>query len=159
MRVDEFRELTGEEILAFARIAVNAYPSFKIFSEKDLMEHADRLRHHMDVDPRAHYFGLFRSGSLLGGFCMWDHFSLNLSGTTVKAGGVGSLAVDLLHKKEKVARDIMIASLRHFRGKGIPVVTLYPFRADFYRKMGFGYGTKMNRYTLRPADLPSGPDP
>jgi len=154
--MEGFRKLENEEILSFARIAVQAYPAFKISSEEDIQKYAARMQKHAEVDPRVDYYGLFRSGSLVGGFCMWDCFTLNLLGTTLKAGGVGNLAVDLLHKKEKVARDIMVSTLRHFRGRGVNVVTLYPFRADFYRKMGFGYGTKINRYTLRPADLPRG---
>lgn len=154
--MEEFRKLEKEELLSFARIAVNAYPAFKISSEEDIQKYAARLQKHWDVDPRVDYFGLFREGSLLGGFCMWDCFRLNLLGTTVRAGGIGNLAVDLMHKKEKVARDIMASTLRHFRAKGVNVVTLYPFRPDFYRKMGFGHGTKINRYSLRPADLPKG---
>jgi predicted acetyltransferase len=154
--MDGFRKLEKDEIPSFARIAVNAYPGFRISSEEDIAKYAGRLQRHVEVDPRAYYFGLFRSGSLAGGFCMYDYFTLNLLGTRVKAGGVGNLGVDLTHKKEKVARDIMLATLRHFREKGISMVTLYPFRPDFYRKMGFGYGTTINRYTLRPADLPTG---
>ncbi len=32
---------------------------------------------------------------------------------------------------------------------------LHPFRPDFYRRMGFGYGTKMNQYRLAPATFPA----
>ncbi len=152
--MEGLRKLEKDEILSFARIAVNAYPGFKISSEEDIQKYAARLQRHAEVDPRVDYFGLFRSGSLMGGFCMFDHFRMNLLGTTVKAGGIGNLAVDLVHKKEKVARDIMLATLKRFREKGVNVVTLYPFRPDFYRKMGFGYGTTIKRYSIRPADLP-----
>ena len=126
--MEEFRKLEKEELLSFARIAVHAYPGFKISSDEDIQKYASRLQKHMEVDPRADYFGLFRSDLLVGGFCMWDYFTLNLLGTTVKAGGIGNLAVDLLHKKEKVARDIMVSALRHFRGRGVNIVTLYPDR-------------------------------
>ena len=47
--------------------------------------------------------------------------------------------------------------LRHYRERGAPLVLLYPFRPDFYRQMGFGYGTKINRYRVEPAALPRGP--
>ena len=31
-----------------------------------------------------------------------------------------------------------------------------PFRPDFYRRMGYGYGRKLNQYKIRPDDLPRG---
>jgi predicted acetyltransferase len=34
---------------------------------------------------------------------------------------------------------------------------LYPFRPDFYKKMGFGCGAKMDQYRFPPAALPTGP--
>ena len=48
----------------------------------------------------------------------------------------------------------MLFYLRHYREQSTPLVVLYPFRPDFYRQMGFGYGTKMSRYRLDPAALP-----
>jgi predicted acetyltransferase len=35
-------------------------------------------------------------------------------------------------------------------------VLLWPFRHDFYTKMGYGYGRKYNKYMFKPADLPRG---
>jgi predicted acetyltransferase len=56
-----------------------------------------------------------------------------------------------MHKKEKVARDMIVAYLRHYRDRGAPLAALYPFRPDFYGAMGFGYGTKLDGYRARPA--------
>jgi predicted acetyltransferase len=64
------------------------------------------------------------------------------------------LAVDLLHKKEKIALELMKFFLDHYLKKGVCLAALYPFRPDFYRQMGFGYGTKLCRYRFRPGDLP-----
>ena len=153
--MEGFRKLESQELPAFARIAVNAYPGMRIASDEDIQKYVERMRKHEELDPRIDYYGLFRSSALLGGFCMYN-FDMNLLGVRAKAGGIGTLAVDLLHKKEKVARDTVLATLEHFRDGGTNMVLLYPFRPDFYRKMGFGYGTKMNRYSLRPADLPNG---
>jgi predicted acetyltransferase len=66
------------------------------------------------------------------------------------------VGVDLLHKKEKVAKEMILFYLRHYRRRGYPLAALHPFRPDFYRRMGFGYGSKMNQYRIRPGDLPSG---
>jgi predicted acetyltransferase len=69
------------------------------------------------------------------------------------AGGLGSLAVDLLHRKRKAAREMVMFYLEHYRQIGTSLALLYPFRTDFYRRMGFGYGPKMSRYVFRPAAL------
>lgn len=128
----------------------------RIVSEEDVRKFADRLLKQEETNPAVHYYGLFRAGEMVGGTGIY-RFEMNLLGARAKAGGIGQLAIDLLRKKEKAARDMMLASLRHFRGQGASLVALYPFRPDFYVKMGFGYGTKMNRYKLKPGDFPKGP--
>jgi predicted acetyltransferase len=83
-------------------------------------------------------------------------FTLNLLSHSVEAGGVGLVAVDLLHKKEHVAKDLISYFLSHYHQQGAVMAMLYPFRPDFYKQMGFGFGTKMNHYRIKPAQLPSG---
>jgi predicted acetyltransferase len=39
---------------------------------------------------------------------------------------------------------------------GASLLLLWPFRPDFYRKMGYGYGRKYNKYSYKPEDLPRG---
>ena len=83
-------------------------------------------------------------------------FSMNFFSCKTLVGGVGLVAVDLLHKKEKVCKELILYFIELYRRKGAPLVALHPFRPDFYRKMGFGYGTKINEYRIRPGDLPRG---
>ncbi len=42
--------------------------------------------------------------------------------------------------------------LEHYRERGAPFAVLHPFRLDFYRAMGFGYGTPVHRYRFAPGD-------
>jgi predicted acetyltransferase len=88
--------------------------------------------------------------------CLHD-FTMNFFSRRIAAGGVGMIAVDLLHKKEHVAKEMVTYFLRHYRERGAPIAMLYPFRPDFYRKMGFGYGTKKSQYRVQPSSLPRGP--
>ncbi len=81
---------------------------------------------------------------------------MKLLSTKTVGGGVGLVAVDLLHKKEKVCKELITYFLKHYRKKGISIALLYPFRPDFYKKMGFGYGTKVNQYRIKPESLPKG---
>ena len=107
-------------------------------------------------------YGAFREGRLLGGMQLHDYtMTFSSSGSPVDrtvqvpVGGVGMVAVDLLHKKEHVAHDLITFFLDHYRTRGMPLGLLYPFRPDFYKQMGFGYGTKMSEYRVRPSNLPT----
>jgi predicted acetyltransferase len=55
-----------------------------------------------------------------------------------------------------VARDLVSYFLEYYRNKGVNMLLLYPFRVDSYRKMGFGYGTKVYQYRAKPESFPRG---
>jgi len=153
--VSEIKPLADQDYDAFVMIAGNAYPTFKVATEEDRRRMVERLRARND-DPISHVYGLYREGQLLGGMILFD-FTMQLLSVKAPVGGVGLIAVDLLHKKEKVAYELVQFFLKHYKARGATMATLYPFRPDFYRKMGFGAGTQMSQYRVRPADLPTGP--
>jgi predicted acetyltransferase len=150
------RPLTDEEIAPFARLAANAYPAMRLASEEDVRGFAERLRDRMDP-PADTLYGAFRDGALVGGMRLIE-FHMNVRGETSPTGGVGLVAVDLLHKKEKVARDLISSYLDWCGERNAPFAALYPFRPDFYKRMGFGYGAKSNQYHLRPDAFPASGD-
>jgi predicted acetyltransferase len=151
----EVRKLTAADLDDLVTITTHAYPGMQLFSAQDRERYKRRLLR-MDQDPDLTLYGLFEGGQLRGGMGLHD-FTLQMHGARVGAGGLDMVAVDLMHKKEKVARDMTAFFLEHCRQKGHILAMLYPFRPDFYRRMGFGYGPKINRYRVRPADLPRGP--
>ncbi len=149
------RPITENEMDDFITISANAYPGMDVFSQ----EKRRQLRHRMvktSGDPAATYFALFEDGEMRGIMRLYD-FRMNLLSTRALVGGVGGVAVALLHKKEKIAADMLRFFLQHYKEKGACLTALYPFRPDFYRRMGFGYGTKRNLYSVRPDSLPKGP--
>ncbi len=152
----DIRILTSDDFDGAARIFGDAYPGIQIISEEDRLRFKQRALKLHQEEPTAHFHGLFRDGQLLGIMCLYD-FSMNFLQVQIPAGGVGQVAVALSHKKEHVAKEMMLYFLRHYRRQGAPLVALYPFRPDFYRQMGFGYGTKMDQYRVRPSALPRGP--
>lgn len=145
------RPLADDELLAFVTLAANAYPAWKLHSLEDRQKLAERFATRSDEHDRI--YGLFREGALLGGMRLID-YEMNVRGASVATGGVGMVAVDLLHKKEKVARDLIRFYLDRCRAQGMPMAALYPFRPDFYKQMGFGYGTRVSQYVFLPAALP-----
>ncbi len=150
--MSEIRILSADDFAVFANITVNAYPGMVTVPEEKVKERMIEIHQ----EPTVNFYGLFREGQLLGGMRFHD-FVMNFFQVRVAAGGVGAVAVDLLHKKEHVAKEMMLYFLRHYRERGAPIAMLYPFRPDFYKKMGFGYGTKMNQYRVKPTALPKGP--
>jgi predicted acetyltransferase len=156
LTVSEIRVLYDPDFPTLSRIWSTAYPGAKIITEEERESFRERaLRLHKE-DPTANFYGLFRAGHLQGIMCLYD-FTMNFLGTQIPTGGVGQVAVDLLHKKEHAAKEMMAYFLRHYRERGVPFVTLYPFRPDFYANMNFGYGPKMSQYRVKPAAFPKGP--
>lgn len=154
--MSEIRILAADDFAAAARIFAEAYPGMKIVSAEDREELAGRFRRFHSEDPTANFHGLFRDGELLGIMVLYA-FEMNFLGARVPVGGVGQVAVALSHKKEHVCKEMIRYFLRHCRERGMPFAALYPFRPDFYRKMGFGYGPKMSQYRVRPSAFPRGP--
>lgn len=73
----------------------------------------------MQADPIINIFGLFEAGDLRGAMRLYD-FTMRLHGVDMLVGGVGGVAVDLLHKKERVAYDMLQFFQAHYRKKGRP---------------------------------------
>lgn len=148
-----FRKLDDEGIKEYLTIGGKAYPFMNILTMEDLQKQVDRYVKIQKEDPTAQVYGAYREGKMVGGMHLHD-FVMNFNGTELKAGGVGFVAVDLLHKKEHIAKDIISYFIDHYKQQKATIAMLYPFRPDFYKQMGFGYGTKMNQYRIEPASLP-----
>jgi predicted acetyltransferase len=150
----DIREVTEEELDEFLRITVEAFPGMNVVSQEDHDRMLERLKKVMK-EPIVHFFGVWEHEKMVGVMRLYD-FTMKVHTARTLVGGIGGVAVDLRHKKEHVAFDMIRFFLDYYRGKGASLTALYPFRPDFYRRMGFGFGAKMNRYSF-PADvLPAG---
>lgn len=148
------RKLEASEIPAFVEIAVNAYPG-TLQNTPDFKERfSTMITSLQEKEKTIEFFGLFRDGKLVGGMRI-HYFQMNLFSKIIDVGGVGLVAVDLLHKKEKIAKELIHYFIQHFMNRDVSLLALYPFRPDFYKKMGFGYGTKMNQYLIEPSSFPA----
>lgn len=148
----EVRQITEKYLDEYVAITANAYPGIGIRSAHDRERLRTRIAQQLQM-PDIQIMGLFADEQLQGVMKLYD-YRMKLLSAEVETGGVGSVAVDLRFKKEKVARDMLLYYLRHYRERGATMATLYPFRPDFYRRMGFGYGATMQVYRIRPLDLP-----
>ncbi|ASS76449.1 hypothetical protein CIG75_16775 [Tumebacillus algifaecis] len=145
----EIKKLGLEDTELFAKLYRNAYPGFG-----GTLEQVVASMKRFFSFPERTFYGVFREQTMVGGMCLLD-FEMNLRGQgMVPVGGVALVAVDLLYKKEKIAKEIMTFSLQHFREKGTSFVTLFPFRMSFYNQMGFGAGVEHRRFSIEPSNLP-----
>lgn len=146
---------TEQEFVDFADIAANAYPGFKLQTQDERKVFVENSIKIQRDNPIVNFYGVFENENLYGGMRFHD-FKMNLLSNKIKVGGVGLVAVHFLHKKEKIAKEIVTEFINHYRQEGASMVMLYPFRPDFYKKMGFGFGTSMNQYKVKPCNLPKG---
>jgi predicted acetyltransferase len=154
--MNEIRILEGTEVDDFARVATGCYPTFFTNRPEDISGLAEDLRKRCAEDPRMSILGSFQDGAMQGGMIYYD-FTMNIHGSRVPTGGVGLVAVALSHRKKQVCRGIIEHFLGHYDSRGCPLVELYPFRPDFYRRMGFGFGTPLVLYSPAPSSLPDSP--
>ena len=147
------REVEESELEELLRITVEAFPGMKVSGPEERTRMLERLARVMK-EPIVRFFGVYEAGRLIGVMRFYD-FTMRLHETDALVGGVGGVAVDLRHKKERVAADMIRFFLEYYRDKGAALTALYPFRPDFYYRMGFGFGVKLNRYSFAPGALPA----
>lgn len=145
------KKMTANDIDSFVDIWMNAYPGgvSPSFSKEKRKE--DWIN--TNNKPDTSFYGCFQDNILVGGVILLD-FKMNFSGITIDVGGISEVCVDLLYKKEHVAKDLMVFSHQYFYEKGFCLICLYPFSPAFYRKMGYGIGNKMSQYRFEPRALP-----
>lgn len=150
----EIREVDSEELGEVVRLTMEAFPGMGGGTPPDPQVMAERLAR-IRQEPIVHLFGVFEGGRMVGAMRTFD-FTMWLRSVRMLVGGVGAVAVDLRHKRKHIAADMIAFFHDYYRDKGAAMTALYPFRPDFYKRMGYGYGTKMNRYAFRANALPRG---
>jgi predicted acetyltransferase len=74
-------------------------------------------------------------------------------GTAYVVGVRGGEPVGVMRLYDYVTRALLAWYLDHYSARSAPFAILWPFRTDFYRAIGFGYGTPAHRYRFAPATL------
>jgi predicted acetyltransferase len=151
----EIRPLIREEIPAFMDIVSFSYPDMDAWSRRDF--YIQIMEGLFDNPETSVLWGVFDNDRMVGCCVMYD-YTMNYHGAFVPTTGIGMVATALASKKEHIARDLLSRFLVETRKKGAVFATLYPFRPDFYRKMGFGFGNKVAVYSWKPAQFPVRPN-
>jgi predicted N-acetyltransferase YhbS len=147
----------GPDFDRYIAICANAYPNPGFTTPDAIQSLAESVRESTH-EPAITLWGAYRDGQVVGTMRYFD-FAMRIRSVEGFVGGVGMVATDLAHKKTGVAAAMIRDFLAHYRDRGATMAILHPFRHDFYRRMGWGYGTPLSQYRLRPADLPARPAP
>lgn len=150
----EIRRLYEEHIDDYADIAFNAYPSFKDFSKEAMDSYKKTVKDIMENDPIVTFYGMFEDDKLIAVMRLFD-FEMNVYGKMMTVSGLGFLGVHLMHKKERVAKAMVDFYEEVYKKRNINFGLLLPFRPDFYKKMGYGHGAKMNQYRISTERIPA----
>jgi predicted acetyltransferase len=143
----------GSAYRCWMDIAADAYPVMRLATAAQRDAACEEHRALAPRQPEQRFIGAYRNNVLVGGMRVYD-FTMCVRGAQVFTGGVGSVAVGLEHKRRGVARDLVSGFLSEFRERDAALAVLYPFRPDFYAKLGFGYGAKLNAYRIALEALP-----
>jgi predicted acetyltransferase len=92
-------------------------------------------------------------GALVAGAVLYT-FSTWVRGKRVPLTGVGNVAVSPEHRRRGVGDTFMRAALRELRARGSHLSILYPFRADWYRRLGWGPFEHVHQLAIAPSNLP-----
>ena len=149
-KIKKFRQADFDN---YIDLAYKAYPSFKDYSDEGI-EEFKRLSKIRMTDGKSQFYAMYEDDKLSAAARLMD-FDMNFFGTMIKASGLASLGVHLLHKKEKIAKAMMDFYEDYYRKKDMPIAMLLPFATDFYKKMGYGFGPKMNRYRIACSNIPA----
>lgn len=153
-RNGEIRKLLDNEFDSYVEVFHGAYPALAYsMSDEKKQQLIKSLIKTNDEDAEVNYYGYFRDGKLLGAMIIYD-FEMRIFSVNTTVGGIGDVCVALLHKREHVGKELLIFFHKYCLEKGIPLALLYPFRPDFYSRMGYGFGKKMNQYSFKPINLP-----
>lgn len=153
----EVRIISPELIEEYLTIYLNAYPAYKDLSDEGIEGYRNKYLNSMKNDENITFVGLFENEELIALMKLID-FSMNTFGKMQHSVGLMSLAVHPMHKKKGAGLDMVRFFEKYTEKTGAAVAMLLPFRIDFYRNMGYGYGTKLEEYNIPTDHLPKASD-
>jgi len=82
-----------------------------------------------------------------------------LHGTPLRMMGVAAVAVATDARRQGIAAEMCRQALQLGRARGDVVSVLYPFRPEFYHRLGWGLVGSLESFRFRPQALPAGNPP
>lgn len=144
------KEITVKDFNKFAKIEQAAYAGVMNGTQEEADILSDVYRKFGQADHIRAY-GYYDEDLI--GCLLYYECKQNFHGEIIETAGIGSLAVDLLHKKKHVAQKLIKYCIDLARNRDVELFHLYPFKTGFYRNFGFGYSPPMATYHIKPDHL------
>ena len=90
----------------------------------------------------------------LAGACKIYRMTQHLSGAALPMMGLAAVAVAPYARRRGLGATLCTAAMAEARNRGDVLSTLYPFRPDYYERLGWGLTGHLLRHRFRTADLP-----
>jgi predicted acetyltransferase len=146
-----FRYARLEEVQEVARLTSHSFPG----KGRDPEWWMERFRETSYGDgPEIIWVGE-EAGRLVAS-CQLHRLSHWVSGVEVPSMGLGTVAIAPTHRRRGIAGRMVETGLRAARERGDLASSLYPFRASFYGRFGYGLSGDAHQYHIPPAVLPPG---
>jgi predicted acetyltransferase len=81
-----------------------------------------------------------------------------IGGVPLPMAGIGTVTVAPTHRRRRLAAELMTNALRVARDRGDVVSALYPFRTEFYARLGYGQADLAHQYQIAPDMLRDAPE-
>ena len=147
------RRLTPADVEGYLEVYLNAYPAYKELDEECREKYRKKATLEISENKEVIHMGMLEGDKVIA-IMKVVHFSLNLFGEMQPALGLMALGVHPLYKKQGVA----LAMIREFEKialeEGATVTMLLPFNIPFYRRMGYGFGGRLEEYHIPTTGLP-----
>lgn len=152
-RLPAIRRATASDIPALASLWALAFPGERTVAEREAALH--------DGGPWGGLEDCWLtesappgSGPRIDGAFRALPLTLHLFGRPVPTLGVAAVAVAPHARRQGLGSQLCRAALRIGRERGDLLAALYPFRTDFYARLGFALAGELHRYRFPPEALP-----
>ncbi len=142
------RRATPDDIAALAELWALAFPGKRTAADR-----AEALR---DGGPWGGWEDcwLVESNGRVDGALRTLSLTVRVFGRPLPVLGVAGVAVAPHARRRGLGSAMTRAALRIGRDRGDLLSALYPFRVDFYARLGFGLAGELHRYRFPPEGLP-----
>lgn len=146
-----FRYARPDELEQIARLSAHSFPGL----DRGLDWWVERFQQSSYGDgPEIIWVGE-QDGRVIAS-CQLHRLRHWISGVEVPAMGLGTVAIATTHRQRGIAGRLVESALRAAFDRGDHVSSLYPFRASFYSRLGYGLAGEAHQYLIAPASLARG---
>lgn len=97
-------------------------------------------------------------GGRLVGACQLLPLRQWIGGVSLPVMGLATVTVAPTHRRRGLAARLVASGLREALSAGHLATSLYPFRATFYQKLGYGLAGEAHQYRVTPQQFPDAPE-